>query len=580
MNQPHSEFPFSSQAYPLAKLPELSPTRQPSAEYYLKLANQHYNHYLTRSVRKELERAIEHYRQALDIDPALPEAYIKLASALWDKGGLSLDMALDYCEIALRLNADYSDAYLFKGYFLRYAGQLDAAQQQFGLALAKVGNGNAAKARLALGRTLIQKAVIQQTAVPQEGQAVPRTGLLSRILTAISGLCEFAMGCCLLPGDQPTFHILQAAFLTDLKILGITLVGRGLKTVGLSTQVTRLYQWASHKLPEEALFFHLLGDLHNDGQNPDAAIYYYNRAQELEPDNVLLHKKLGLAYQGCNDKANATRSLEKVVDAGAADFDTLYSLAHLYTDRAEYMRALYYYKELLKEAPQNPYIHSNMAYILFKMDDHDGAIQEYRRAIQDGDDSVWTATVAQTLGTIYYQVKDDLEGAEKMFQMAYQLDSSNLESLIMLGDIYTEQGNFEAAVRTYEYLLRVDPENADCHNYMGYLLWQLDKNDDAMAEYRKAIALNPENPIAYNNLGVIFLDEKCQLETALDMFEQAMALKPDYTLACFNVARTREVLGQTAEAAKGYTAALALNATNPELDDAEIQERLERLFEV
>ena len=150
----------------------------------------------------------------------------------------------------------------------------------------------------------------------------------------------------------------------------------------------------------------------------------------------------------------------------------------------------------------------------------------------------------------------------------------------MLGDIYTEQGNFEQAIETYNYILSVEPDNAECHNYLGYLLWQLDKNDEAVEAYNRAIALNLDNPIAYNNLGVIYLDEKCQLKKALEMFEQAVALKPDYTLARFNVARTLEALGQTAGAAKVYTEALALNAENPELDDAEIQERLENLFQV
>jgi tetratricopeptide (TPR) repeat protein len=569
MNQPHSEFQPLAPSYPLARLPELSPSREVSADYYLKLANQHYTHYLVRALRKELDLAIGHYKQALDMNPSLPEAYVKLASALWDKGDVSLEYAVDYCDKALKLSPNYSDAHLFKGYFLRQSGQLEAAMAQFRLAISTVGAGSPAKAKMALGRTLIQKAT-----------ASVNHPALARLVTVGTGLREFVAGCCLLPSDRLAFSILRNALMTDLSILGITAFGRSLKIVGLSGQVNTLYTWASRKMPEEALFFHLLGDMHAEKQNPDGALYHYNRALELDPDNVLLHKKLGCAYHQCDDKRNAISSLEKVVQAGEADFETIYSLAHLYTERKDYIRGLYYYKELLKEAPKNPYVHSNMAYALFKMEDYDGAIQEYHYAVNYGEDPLWTSTVAQTLGTLYYQVKQDLEAAEKMFKLAYKKDSGNLESLIMLGDIYTEQGNFEGAIRTYEYLLNVEPDNADCHNYMGYLLWQLDKNEEAVAAYRKAIELDPNNPVAFNNLGVIFLDEHCQLATALEMFEQAVALKPDYTLACFNVARTREALGQTAEAAKGYTEAIRLNAVNPELNDAEIQERIDRLFDV
>lgn len=570
MNQPQFD-PQPELWIETSTLPELglSQNKQISADYFVKLGNRHYNNFLSRGLARDLDTAIEHYKQALEINPSLPEAYVKLASALWDKGAIPVEMAIQYCQIALQLNTSYGEAHLFLGYFLRRAGKLEEAIAQFKLAVQHAGKASPAKAKMALGRVLIQKAANSFELPP-----VKRVGLTTE------GLREFVSGCCLLPTDNATFNVLKGAFLTDAKIYSLTGLGRVLKTVGLKQQTIGLYEWATSQLPQEPIFFHLLGDLHTETRNVDGAIYFYNRAQELDPENTSLHKKLGRAYHQCHDTANAARSLEKVVEAEVQDFDTVYTLAQIYTDRNEYMRSLYYYKELLKDSPENPYIHSNMAYVLFKLEDYDGAILEYQNAVNYGEDSVWTATVAQTLGTIYYQIKGDLDAAVGMFQLAYQLDSANLDALTMLGDIYTEQGNFESAIQAYRYILSVEPDNADCYNYLGYLLWQLDKNDEAVVAYQKAIELNPDNHIAFNNLGVIFLDEKCQPPRALEMFERAVLLKPDYTLACFNVARTREAMGMTTEAAKGYSDALSMNAINPELSDEEIVERLEHLFDV
>jgi predicted TPR repeat methyltransferase len=64
------------------------------------------------------------------------------------------------------------------------------------------------------------------------------------------------------------------------------------------------------------------------------------------------------------------------------------------------------------------------------------------------------------------------------------------------------------------------------------------------------------------------------------MFQHAIDLKPDYTLACFNIGRTKEALGQTTEAAQSYSSALTLNAENPELTNDEILDRLDHLFQV
>ncbi|MCE3235268.1 MAG: hypothetical protein K0Q50_1448 [Vampirovibrio sp.] len=569
MNQRFSESQSPYYLYPLSSLPELSSSKQISAEHFLNQGNKHYNNYLARGQKRDLDLALTHYQEAFDLNPAVPQAHVKLACVLWDKGAIALDTAIEYCDTALRLDAAYSEAYLFKGYFLRRAGQLEAAHAQFRLAIQHIGKACTAKPRMALGRVLIQQANLSY-----ELPGLKRAGM------AAEGLRQFALGCCLLPMDRSAFALLQSAFITDFKIFGLIGAGKALKAVGLKGLASGLYVWAGKKMPQEPIFFHLLGDLNTEKDNLDGALYYYNRACELDAENPVIHKKLGQVYNECKDTANAARNLEKVVAAEAADFDTYYTLAQIYSDGAEYMRALYYFKELLNQSPENPYLHSNIAYVLFRLEDYDGAIQEYQLAIKHGKDSIWTATVAQTLGTIYYQLKQDTDAAARIFRLACQLNPDDLECLSMLGDIYTEQGNFEQAIEAYRYILSVEPDNAECYNYLGYLLWQLDKNDEAVDAYNKAISLSLDNPIAYNNLGVIYLDEKCQPQKALEMFGQAVSLKPDYTLACFNVARSLEALGLTAEAAKGYTEALSLNAENPELSDDEIRERLENLFQV
>lgn len=569
MNQRFSESQSPYYLYPLSSLPELSSSKQISAEHFLTLGNKHYNNYLARAQKRDLDLAITHYQEAFDLNPSMPEVHVKLASALWDKGAIALDTAIEYCDTALHLAATYSDAYLFKGYFLRRAGQLEEANIQFRLAIQHIGKHGAAKPRMALGRVLIQQANLSY-----------ELSGVKRACMAVEGLRQFALGCCLLPLDRSAFQLLQSAFVTDFKVFGLVGAGKVLKSVGLKGLASAVYTWAGRQMPQEPIFFHMLGDLNTEKDNLDGALYYYNRACELDAENPVLHKKLGHVYNECKDSDNAAKSLEKVIEAEAADFDTYYTLAQIYSDKSEYMRALYYFKELLSQSPENPYLHSNVAYVLFRLEDYDGAIQEYQEAIKYGKDSIWTATVAQTLGTIYYQVKQDMEAAARLFRLACQLNPDDLECLSMLGDIYTEQGNFEQAIEAYRYILSVDPENAECYNYLGYLLWQLDKNDDAVEAYNRAIGLNLDNPIAYNNLGVIYLDEKCQPQKALEMFSQAVSLKPDYTLACFNVARSLEALGHTAEAAKGYSEALTLNAENPELSNEEISERLENLFQV
>ena len=95
-------------------LPDLAITLEStlgeSAEYFLKLGNQHYNSFLSRSKRHDLDIAINCYRRALETNPDLSEGYVKLASALYDKGELAIPHAMDYCKKALAMNPANTEA--------------------------------------------------------------------------------------------------------------------------------------------------------------------------------------------------------------------------------------------------------------------------------------------------------------------------------------------------------------------------------------------------------------------------------------------------------------------------------------
>ena len=141
-----------------------------------------------------------------------------------------------------------------------------------------------------------------------------------------------------------------------------------------------------------------------------------------------------------------------------------------------------------------------------------------------------------------------------------------------------ELGKMEEALFCYRHVLEFLPNNSECYCNIGYILWQLDQNDEAIDAYEVALSIDTNNAIAKNNLGVIYLDEKHAPEKAISLFESALNLKPDYTMASFNRARSLDQLGRNKEAAKAYTQTKALNAINPELSDDEIDQHLRKLF--
>ena len=98
--------------------------------------------------------------------------------------------------------------------------------------------------------------------------------------------------------------------------------------------------------------------------------------------------------------------------------------------------------------------------------------------------------------------------------------------------------------------------------------------------FHKAVELKPDNEYAQNNLGILYLDGLMDAEEALEYFEEAIALNPNYTLAYFNAGRASQEMGFTNDAAHYYQMAIDLNRLTDELEEDDIQARLHSLFEL
>ena len=103
--------------------------------------------------------------------------------------------------------------------------------------------------------------------------------------------------------------------------------------------------------------------------------------------------------------------------------------------------------------------------------------------------------------------------------------------------------------------------------------------NEAIKEYELSIKNDPNYDIAHNNLGVIYLDDLAHISKAVECFENAIKANPNYALAYYNLARSLNIKGEKIEAAKYYQIAYDVNTITQELDPAEIQERLNNLFD-
>ena len=92
---------------------------------------------------------------------------------------------------------------------------------------------------------------------------------------------------------------------------------------------------------------------------------------------------------------------------------------------------------------------------------------------------------------------------------------------------------------------------------MGVTLKEQGKLEEAIEAYNKALAIKPDYAEAYNNMGIA-LQEQGKLEEAIEAYNKALAIKPDYAEAYYNMGIALKEQGKLEEAIEAYNKALAI----------------------
>jgi tetratricopeptide (TPR) repeat protein len=92
---------------------------------------------------------------------------------------------------------------------------------------------------------------------------------------------------------------------------------------------------------------------------------------------------------------------------------------------------------------------------------------------------------------------------------------------------------------------------------MGVTLKEQGKLEEAIEAYNKALAIKPDYAEAYYNMGVT-LQEQGKLEEAIEAYNKSLAIKPDYAEAYNNMGITLQEQGKLEEAIEAYNKALAI----------------------
>ena len=531
----------------------------------LEKAREAHEKYLIRQQNSDLQEAIEHYVDAVKLDPTMPESYYRLASLMWEQGQISINTAIEQCKTACSLAPKNMNAHMYTGYFMKIAQDFKSAEKEFKSAI-KINRLKSARPRLILSQSILQKINSQS----------------GNIGDYANFLYYFLSGSLMLAWDKPAIKMFYKNISDDISVFKYNTIGKFLEKINKFPAAAKLYRKAINSTEHGEIFYNRMGDMAVKSLEFDMAVHCYRNVLEANPLNRDVWAKLATVLQTYfpDSQDEAIDCYEKLLEFDEDKAPIYYELGHLYLAKDDKINSMSAFKLAVELDSENPFYNNSLAYAYSRAELYDDAIYHYKRAIDLNPDNVWTSIVCQALGSLYAEVNGNVDAAIAAYQAGLILDPNNYDLHLALGDIYMADYNLDSAIRAYCDAITLNPNDHRGYTKVGIALWEKDYLEEALVAYHKAVELNPENEFAHNNLGILYLDGLMDAEQALEYFEEAISLNPSYTLAYFNAGRASQAMGFTNDAANYYQMAIDLNKLTNDLEEEDIQERLHKLFEI
>jgi Flp pilus assembly protein TadD len=202
--------------------------------------------------------------------------------------------------------------------------------------------------------------------------------------------------------------------------------------------------------------------------------------------------------------------------------------------------------------------HKAAGNVLFKQGDVDGAIKEYRAAVEAQPKDANAHTL---LGNALFE-KSSWEEARREYEKSLELDAKARAALEGLALIELRENHPERARALYERMLQAEPSDGEAHAAMGKLLYASGDLDGAERHLREALARTQNDRSSLYTLGLV-LAKKKDPEQANAIFDRLEQLSPGKAYAPYGRAVAAATAGRDEEALQQLALAFARGIDDP-----------------
>lgn len=493
----------------------------------------------------ELEAADTAYRQGIAITNADANPYWRLGE-LQESLGRSADAEEDY-RLSMAADQRNVDAVLRLAAFLNRQGRADEALAWYQTAIRQA--PTRVDARLTLANWYAGQGDFD--AAEQELQATvaafPNSGL------AIDALADFttAHG----GWDEAETLYRRLISLPGSVLDGYISLGNLYNARGRLTEAEAAYQSAIATQPGNARGYLALATFYSNLSRWDEGAAIYEEALRRLPTVEALSVGLTNLHQRQGAYAEAIAAANAGLALNPASLNLTTALGEVYQARGDADLALALYATRLEQLPGAVSLYLAQGDIWQSELNWTAAQAAYARALQlaptNAQALLGLGQTARALGAV--------TEADAYLAQAVQAGIDDPIVLTAIGKVYQSDHQYATAAEVFRLALTSNATYIGAQVGLGQVLEAQGLQDEAQRAYEEAVAVNPGSPQALTALGNFQALTLNQPKSAIPLFQQALAVDPNYLGAYIGLGKAYDASGDFEAGLAAYQAGVATN---------------------
>jgi tetratricopeptide (TPR) repeat protein len=400
--------------------------------------------------QRQFERAEAYFRTAIQLNPRIPAAYENLGRLYQEHADADAAVrakALDVYRQLLDVDPANVEALFQRGVLLALDGQFAASRASLDRLPERMRRSPQALAFLAADFAALGESAGARQAV--DALAVHQALTEADVLAALPALSGTA-------GDEIAASMLERldrrglASARSLRALAAIQVRAG--RFGQARQV--LERVAAAEGPSAPLLIDLARTAIRS-KDYQGALGYLAHARSLDPGSADAHFLFGMVCVEQNLGREAYESMKKAVELDPDNPLVNYAMGAIATNRHEPSESLPYFEKYVRLRPEDPRGHFALGTALFYSNLFDKAVPELERATRSPE----TATGGHYFLARIARQMNDLATARREIDRVLQLDGGVVDAWAELGLIQTRLEEYRAAEQSLGKALAIDPDH-------------------------------------------------------------------------------------------------------------------------